>query len=59
MPNDREKYVKPEVMQFDFTVDPSVTLAQSCKDFQVANGAARSGCRRAASPQPCNNITPS
>lgn len=41
----RQPYVKPEVTQFEYQVDPRVTLATSCKDFQVGTGPAASGCR--------------
>jgi hypothetical protein len=45
MQSSREPYVKPEVVQFAYEIDPRVTLAGSCKDFQVATGPAASGCK--------------
>lgn len=44
MASRRQPYVKPEVMQFDYEVDPRVTLARSCKGTQVATGPDFSGC---------------
>jgi len=45
MPSSRQPYVKPEVLQFEYEVDPRVTLAANCKDFQSGVGAAAAGCR--------------
>ena len=54
----RETYVRPMVIQFDYQVDPRVTLANPCKGTQVATGPTVSGCQEAAGG-PCADTPPS
>ena len=59
MSDPRELYVPPKVLRFDFTIDPRVTLASTCKDLNAATGAARAGCVAGLSASPCSDISPS
>ena len=45
MSNPRTPYVKPEVLQFEYQVDPRVTLAVTCKDFLSGSGPVVAGCK--------------
>ena len=58
MQSNRQPYVKPEVVQFSYEIDPRVTLAQNCKNFQAATGPAASGCT-AQLGGACSDTTPS
>lgn len=58
MPSSRQTYVKPEVVQFAYEIDPRVTLASNCKDFQAATGPAASGCKDQFGAT-CSDTTPS
>ena len=44
MPSRRAPYVKPQVLQFEYKVDPRVTLAFSCKGTQAGSGQFASAC---------------
>jgi hypothetical protein len=46
------------VIQFDYQIDPRVTLANPCKGTQVATGPTVSGCQEAAGG-PCADTPPS
>ena len=59
MSNDRENYVRPAVLRFDFDIDPRVTLAANCKDNQSAVGPARAGCRNGVGGGACSSQSPS
>ena len=59
MSMNRERYVPPAVLRFDYEVDPRVTLALTCKDTNAGSGAVRAGCLQALSSNPCSDITPS
>ena len=59
MSDNRERYVPPAVMRFDYQVDPRVTLAQICKDFNAGTGAGAPGCRQNIGSAACSDITPS
>jgi hypothetical protein len=58
MQSSRQPYVKPEVVQFAYEIDPRVTLASNCKDFQAATGPAASGCKTQFGGA-CSDTTPS
>lgn len=45
MSESREAYVKPELLEFTYEVDPSVTLAASCKNQLAATGPAIASCK--------------
>ena len=59
MSSNRERYVPPAVLRFDYTVDPRVTLAQTCKDTNAGTGPAAPGCRQAVGSASCSDVTPS
>lgn len=56
MPEPRQSYVKPLVMQLHYMADPHVTIAQSCKQEGAAAGPSPTSCTASGAQLPCSAI---